>query len=68
MDMGNAFLVSVGQLLLLANIAAAGTVIVFFAMFVVDLADSGWRTWFRGFTGAGLARKPVAARIWKKYG
>ncbi len=66
MDMGNAFLVSVGQLLLLANLAAAGAVIVFFAMFLVELADAGWRTWFRGFTGVGLVRKPVAARAWKK--
>ncbi len=41
MDLGNAFLVSVGQLLLLANIVAAGAVIVFFALFVVELADSG---------------------------
>lgn len=66
MDLGNAFLVSVGQLLLLANIAAAGAVIVFFALFVVELADSGWRTWFRGFTGGGLVRVRHVTRVLKR--
>ena len=66
MDMGNAFLVSVGQLLLLANLAAAGAVIVFFALFVVELADAGWRTWFRGVTGVGLVRVRHVARVLKR--
>ena len=66
MDMGNAFLVSVGQLLLLANLAAAGAVIVFFALFVVELADAGWRTWFRGFTGVGLVRARHVTRTLKR--
>lgn len=66
MDMSNAFLVSVGQLLLLANIVAAGAVIVFFALFVVELADSGWRTWFRGFPGIGLVRVRHVTRVLKR--
>lgn len=66
MDMGNAFLVSVGQLLLLANLAAAGAIVFFFALFVVELADAGWRTWFRGVTSVGLVRPRHVTRTLKR--
>jgi len=65
MDMSNTFLVSVGQLLLLANLAAAGTVVFFFAMFVVELADSWMHSWFRGFPGIGPARGQCVAKTLK---
>lgn len=56
MSLGSAFLASVASLLLLANIIAAGAVIVFFAMFVVESADSVVRSKLRGFANIGLAR------------
>ena len=65
MDMSNAFLVSVGQLLLLVNIVAAGAIIFFFAMFVVELADSWMHSWFRGFTGIGLVRGQCVTKTLK---
>jgi hypothetical protein len=56
MSLGSAFLALVASLLLLANIIAAGAVIVTFSMFVVELADSLVSSRLRAFTNNGLAR------------
>ncbi len=66
MGLESAFLDSVASLLLLANVAAALAVIVFFAMFVVELADSLLHSWFRGFIGIGQARRRYVVRTWKR--
>lgn len=66
MGIESAFLDSVANLLLLADIAAALAVIFFFAKFVVELADSALRSRVRNVHGGVPVRRRYAARVVKR--